>query len=1066
MIEQNPTFDKIYHTLNERAKELNCLYHVEEILAKLETDDLNILQEIIEAIPPGWQYPDICMVRLEIDGKIVASRCFWESPWVLKVAIQTDEATIGTLEVFYGEARPPADEGPFLREERRLINTIAERIGQSFFHLKLKLLFQQWEKAKTELSENHITEWQVILNLLLKTDANLYMIVSRKMMNHLFWSGIEEAKNYIHIFNAHIQSANQVLLGDENRPQTRQSLKKLIELNQNIFTIASRYLANQEILNLIQKWIGEDKSSFLIRILENPDSPLSEITDAIARFHHLALNEVELSPAALKGIHVSLIRRFFTDQLEYLNIAKSFVSIQDFYDLQKRIIHPPDSHGKLGGKSAGLFLALQILKSCDDSTAAFLQNLSAPKTWYITSDGLHHFVYYNNLEDVLEQKYKELDQIRQEYPHIIQLFKNSQFPPDLVKGLALALDDFGAKPLIVRSSSLLEDRLGAAFSGKYKSLFLANQGTREQRLEALADAIAEVYASTFGPDPILYRQQRGLLDFYEEMGVMIQEVVGNTFGPYYLPAYAGVAFSQNEFRWSSRIERKDGLIRLVPGLGTRAVDRLSDDYPILLAPGKPDLRVNISMEDQLRYTPKKIDVINLSTNQFETVSVREFLQKIGDASPCPELLFSIYDEEHIRPYSPWGNDIDPKKMVLNFSGLLEKTPFVRQIKAILERLQNTLEFPVDIEFVSDGRKLYLLQCRPQYASGDYGSAPIPQDIPQDDILFTAHRHISNGRVPLISHLVYIPPQAYQELTALEDLMEVGTVVGRLNALLPKRQFILIGPGRWGSRGDIRLGVNVTYADICNTAVLIEVARKKGNYVPDLSFGTHFFQDLAEAEIRYIPLYPDEADVVFNESFMLDSPNMLSALLPEYRHLEEVIHVIDIAQVKESKGLQILLNADLEQAVAYFTGKEVSLPRSVIATTVQPSVSDASWRWRSSMAQRVIDELDFQRFGILAVFLMGSVKNATAGPASDIDLLVHLSASESQKEALLNWFEGWSLCLSEINYLKTGYKTSGLLDVHLITDLDIEQGDSFAAKIGAVTDAARLIKAVVGYSDKR
>ena len=171
------------------------------------------------------------------------------------------------------------------------------------------------------------------------------------------------------------------------------------------------------------------------------------------------------------------------------------------------------------------------------------------------------FLSYNNLEEVNEQKYKEIDQIRLEYQNVVQLLKNSHFPIEIIKGLSMALDDLGDKPLIVRSSSLLEDRMGTAFSGKYKSLFLANQGSKQERLEALTDAIAEVYASIFGPDPIEYRAERGLLDFHEEMGIMIQEVVGQRVGDYFFPAFAGVAFSNNEFRWSSRIKREDGLAR-------------------------------------------------------------------------------------------------------------------------------------------------------------------------------------------------------------------------------------------------------------------------------------------------------------------------------------------------------------------------------------------------------------------------------------------------------------------------------------------------------------------------
>ena len=95
-----------------------------------------------------------------------------------------------------------------------------------------------------------------------------------------------------------------------------------------------------------------------------------------------------------------------------------------------------------------------------------------------------------------------------------------------------------------------------------------------------------------------------MLDVHEEMGILIQEVVGQTVGKYFMPACSGVAFSHNEFRWSPRIKREDGLLRLVPGLGTRAVDRVADDYPVLVAPGQPNLRANVTVEEVLRYSPQ------------------------------------------------------------------------------------------------------------------------------------------------------------------------------------------------------------------------------------------------------------------------------------------------------------------------------------------------------------------------------------------------------------------------------------------------------------------------------
>lgn len=680
--------------------------------------------------------------------------------------------------------------------------------------------------------------------------------------------------------------------------------------------------------------------------------------------------------------------------------------------------------------------------------------MKTPRTWYLTSDGLHDFVYCNHLEDVFTQKYKEIDEIRQEYADIVQVFKHSTVSADVVKGLSMAMDDFGERPLIVRSSSLLEDRFGAAFSGKYKSLFLANQGTKQERLNALTDAIAEVYASAFSPDPIEYRAERNLLDFQEGMGILIQEVVGTSVGDYFLPAFAGVAFSHNEFRWSPRIKREDGLVRMVPGLGTRAVDRLGDDYPILVSPGQPGLRTNATPEETVRYSPRYMDVINLKTRRLETVEVGDFLRECGDQMPNIEQLVSLFEQGNLRQPMLGQINFDRDDPVITFEGLLTRTSFLKQAHALLALLQEGMGAPVDIEFASDGKNLYLLQCRAQAATKHCVPAPIPRDIPEDRVVFSANRHVSNGSVPSITHIVYVDPDEYGRLGSVAELAAVGRAVGRLNQLLPKRQFILMGPGRWGSRGDVKLGVQVTYSDINNTAVLIEIARTKGDYTPDLSFGTHFFQDLVEASIRYLPLYPDEDDVLFNERFLTRSGNILADLAPEYAALAGAIRVIDVPKAADGQVLRVLMNADLDEAVGVLIPSSAAADSfDEIEATAEPQRAQ-HWRWRLRMAECIAAQLSPDRFGVQGLYVFGSTKNATAGPASDIDVLVHFRGSSKQRAALEQWLEGWSLCLSEMNYLRTGYKTDGLLDAHVVTDEDIANRTSYAVKIDAVTDAAR------------
>jgi hypothetical protein len=282
-------------------------------------------------------------------------------------------------------------------------------------------------------------------------------------------------------------------------------------------------------------------------------------------------------------------------------------------------------------------------------------------------------------------------------------------------------------------------------------------------------------------------------------------------------------------------------------------------------------------------------------------------------------------------------------------------------------------------------------------------------------------------------------------------------VGKLNKSLPRRRFILMGPGRWGSRGDIKLGVKVTYADISNTAVLVEIARKKGNYLPDLSFGTHFFQDLVEADIRYLPLYPDEPAAVFQEPFFSDSPNILPEILPEFSHLAETLKVIDIPGTTGGKVLRILMNADLDEAVGVLVDRAVEPAPRVAAKDAEAKKPSNHWAWRLEMAEHIASQLDGPRFGVKAMYVMGSTKNATAGPQSDIDLLVHFRGTKKQRQELMLWLQGWSLCLDEMNFQKTGCRSGGLLDVHIVTDDDVAKGAGHAARIGAVTDAARPLR---------
>jgi hypothetical protein len=1055
-------WEKIIDDLTERAKELNCLYKIEELLRDTDSAIEEVLQQVVEIIPSGWQYSPLCRARLILEERSFETSGFKKSRCCQSAPVLSEGVQIGRIEICYSEeVGCSGDSAPFLSEEQKLLNTIADRLGHYLFQRKLKVTVEQWSDARRQLDVQTKQQWQIVIELLEKSDTKLLAKIVRKMLNHLCWIGIEEARELLQSVSLKRdknpdtpQSINSLdSLLEDNRPSRKTTIFSTGDLCRQVFSIAQRNLSDQELLEMIQKWVKENRVDFLVKTLENLDTSLGDLLDAIARYHYMEPEEVEITPYTRQNINVLLVHRLFTEQLDFIDIAKDYADLHDFHEILRHTIFPHNSHGRLGGKSAGLFVAGQILKRNAQQNPD-LSRIRIPRTWYVTSDMLQTFLSYNDLEEILEQKYKAIEQIREEYPNIVQIFKNSLLPGEIMNWLTACLDDLGERPIIVRSSSLLEDRLSSAFSGKYKSLFLANQGSKNQRLESLMDAIAEIYASVFSPDPIEYRRERGLINFHEEMGIMIQEVVGTRVGRYFLPAFSGVAFSNNEFRWSPRIQREDGLLRLVPGLGTRAVDRLADDYPKLVSPGKPELNVNATVDETLYYSPRKIDVIDLEDGGFTTIGFQELLRQTGDSYPIIENIVSVHQEGLLRRKNKLALNFQRDDLVPTFEGVISNTSFLREMKSLLDLLQDKMGKPVDVEFAVDEQTIYLLQCRAQSSAAESRPAAIPKDLPEERILFNARKHVPNGLVSAITHVVYVNPQAYSALQTVEQLKSVGRAIGHLNSLLPKRQFILMGPGRWGSRGDIKLGVPVTYSEINNTAVLIEIARKKGNYVPDLSFGTHFFQDLVEASIRYLPLYPDEPGILFNEAFLSESANILEELLPEFAELKPVIRVIDVPKVSEGQMLSIAMNADLEQALAYFCTDEGSGTVEEGEFQRTPLRSGEHARWRMRMAENIARELDPQRYGVKAMYVIGSTKNATATAASDIDLLVHIRGNEAQKRELLSWFEGWSMGLTEMNYMRTGIRIQGLLDIHLVTDRDIERKSSYAVKIGAVTDAAR------------
>ncbi|HEX9595319.1 MAG TPA: PEP/pyruvate-binding domain-containing protein, partial [Anaerolineales bacterium] len=485
-----------------------------------------------------------------------------------------------------------------------------------------------------------------------------------------------------------------------------------------------------------------------------PQEALFEQVKAISR---LSPQERVKYEAREREIKVVLIRSTISDQLAYINIAKNWFSLDDLMAIRRHKI----GKGRIGGKAAGMLLALRILQGVAEDD--IVDNVTIPESYYLGADVMYAFMTHSGLMHWADQKYKEEEEIRSEYPRILEDYINGEFPPDVLEELSLLLEKVKGYPIIVRSSSLLEDNFGFSFAGKYESYFCANQGTPEENLEELTHAIAKVYASGLNPDALLYRRAHGLQDYDERLAVLIQVVQGEKLGDYYLPHLAGVAFSRNLFRWSPKIRQEDGFLRLVWGLGTRAVDHLGNDYPRLVALSHPELRAQADSRSLRVYSQHMVDLIDLKANKDKTLPVGEVLKS---SYPYLRLLASVYKDES---FYPLRSKLIPKggELVLTLDGALRDTPLVDRIRRILSYLQESYGLPVDMEFTVQFRrekgktemKLFILQCRPQSHLQDQ-SVVLPEQLAQEQVVFSTSKVAPHGKVDNIRYVVFVPQDEY------------------------------------------------------------------------------------------------------------------------------------------------------------------------------------------------------------------------------------------------------------------------------------------------------------------
>ena len=700
---------------------------------------------------------------------------------------------------------------------------------------------------------------------------------------------------------------------EPNEEQIREYSNILIDL------YFASHFSEEEIENYVNLSRKQDRFKHLNRVINMEGATSKKIKQALAEFCIIPMGDLHISPNEAEGVRVALINHFISNQLPFIGIGKHHITIRDVYELVDNMFWSRRRPGKIGGKSAGMFLAYKILVPTlfqgDPEIESYVR---IPESYYFNSGIFSDFINYNNLEKFHSQKYKTREVIEEDYKHIADLFHRASFPPDVVEDFRKFLQRIGEYPLILRSSSLLEDNFGHAFSGKYDSVFIANQGDLEKRLGEFIWGLKQVHMSTYGPGPILYRRDHDLLDFDERMSVLVQKVVGRHLGKYFFPLAAGVGFSYSSYSWAPRIKKEAGFVRLVFGLGTSAVDRVGRGYPRMVHLSHPMLRPEAGIEQIMKYSQKEVDVLNLESGLLETVAYTDLLQEISH----PDLFYaaSINKDGHLAPPMFKNETIDPRMTCLTFENLLSKTVFPRLLKKILRNLQKEYKRPVDIEFAWDENHLYILQCRSLATGIEAAEVNIPKDLSQKQVIFTNNQVVSSSIIPDIEYIVYVCPKAYGKLPTYEEKLAIGKVVSQLNRAFHDKRFALFGPGRWGSN-DINLGVKVGYEDINHTLVLGEIAFEKEGYTPEVSYGTHFFNDLVEAHIAPIAIFPDNPETTFKEDFFIGTSNQLSLKVPKFTSYESVVHVINVPDSSGGQLLQIYQDNQKQNGVGFVGSPE-------------------------------------------------------------------------------------------------------------------------------------------------
>ena len=665
-------------------------------------------------------------------------------------------------------------------------------------------------------------------------------------------------------------------------PETHEEVarvKTLKELQDNIFKIPHDSLMHHIRRNHMSRWLCARAifpvSQFLKQVtwhkLQDVDAHRQIIFDAIVQYRRM------------KNIGVVAV----FDRLKF-----------DRYAHFARI-----GEGSLGGKGRGLAFLDNIIKRHPELNQFGNATVQIPKTVVLCTDFFDRFMDDNNLWSIaLSDAPDEV---------ILQHFLKAQLPDDLIEDFFIFFDAIKT-PIAIRSSSLLEDSHYQPFAGIYSTYMIPWLDDKYEMLRMLACAIKSVYASVYYRDSKAYMTATQNVIDQEKMAVILQEVVGHRYGDLYYPTFSGVLRSLNYYPIGDETA-EEGIASLALGLGKYIVD---GGQTLRVSPYHPNQVLQTSeMETALRDTQTRFYALDMSHvgDDFKVddgFNIKNLRVRQADADGSLTFIASTYDpmDQVIRDGIYEGG-----RKIISFCGVLQQGVFpLPELLQMSQKLgAEEMRRPVEIEFacnLNDDRtgEFYLLQIRPIVDSKQVLDEDL-QQIPDEQCLLRSHNSLGHGISEDVVDVVYVKTD--ENFTAANNPM-IADEIERINRkfLNEDKNYILIGPGRWGS-SDYWLGIPVKWPHISAARVIVEAGLK--NYHVDPSQGTHFFQNLTSFGVGYFTINTYTGDGVLQKE-ILDS-------MPAVEETEHVRHV------RFKRPLKVMMDGKKQTGVVLLPQEETEEP---------------------------------------------------------------------------------------------------------------------------------------------